>query len=164
MSKSTAIIRTAPLLIAAIILLASGAWGNTILQNGVITAEFDSKALVRITDAATSQTINFTGVSSSITIDSTAISTASLTPASTNVQTNSITYTYNVVGSRQLQVVYTLNSGWRFVCMQMFLTIPSGVTSRVNSVVSFTGNVTNAIYSVVEGPDPQAELHRDHVH
>ena len=160
--EQTPTTRRAPAIIicalAAMLSLSSATWGNTILQNGIITAEFDSKALVRITDAATSQTINFTGVSTSITIDSTAISTASLTPASTNVQTNSITYNYNVVGSRQLQVVYTLNSGWRFVCSQMFLTIPSGVTSRVNSVVSFTGNVTNAIYSVVRGSDPQADF------
>jgi len=143
--------------LAVMLSLSSGAWGNTILQNGIISAEFDSKALVRITDTATGLNMGFTGVSSSITVDSTTLNTATLTPSNTNVGSDSITYTY-VVGARQLQVVYELKSGWRFVCMRMFLTIPSGVTSRVNSVVSFTGNVTNAIYSVVKGLDHQAEF------
>lgn len=143
--------------ILVLIALAASAQAATVINNGTISAAFDSKAITSITDTSTGQTIGFTGASSSITVDGVKLDTATLTPSATGTTPDSVIYTYNV-GVRTLKVVYQLKPGWRFVNVQMFLTLPAGVTSRINSVVSFTGNITNSIYSVIQGQDPQANF------
>ena len=133
--------------IAAILfVLASAAGSNTFLNNGVMSAEFDTRGLVSLQDIALSKTWHFTNDNCSVTVGGVAINTSSLTPSVT-VQSDNISFLFTS-GNYQLKVIYELKAGWRFVSRRIQLTPTVAGTFRVNSVTGMTATVTESVSSV----------------
>ncbi|HEY3414939.1 MAG TPA: hypothetical protein VGM51_18045 [Armatimonadota bacterium] len=123
---------------------AAGFRGNAAtLDNGLVTARFDARGLVAVTDKASGNTVRFSGDSFALTLDGSVINGASA-PLAGGAQTHTgLVFAYNA-GGRAVEVVYELQPGWRFVSKQIRIPAVSGIT-RVNSVQVFAGRLLNPV-------------------
>lgn len=143
MMKRMFLSRCAAWLVAGLALVLSlSTWANTILNNGVVAAEFDARGLVSLEDAALGRTWHFTNDNCSVTIDGVPINTSLIVPA-VSAGSNSVTFLF-VAGNYQVRVIYELQAGWRFVSRQIQVAPGVPGTFRVNAVTAMSAKVLDA--------------------
>jgi hypothetical protein len=117
---------------------------NLTLNNGELAADFDDAGLARVTLLEAGQQVEFGGDSATLTVNGDKLAAPGLKRAATTRRKESIIYTY-AAGDRQLQVIYELKPGWRFVSKQLALTLPAGSTSRVDTVEMFRAGIKTPV-------------------
>ncbi len=103
------------------------------LKNDTLAAEFDAAGLVRLSDAATGQSLDLARDAATLTVNGETLAVPGLKLTAAKRHRGAVTYTY-AAGDKQLQVIYELKPGWHFVSKQLVLTLPSGSTCRVDAI------------------------------
>lgn len=137
----------ATLLLAAVRISAPAA--PVELANGRIRARFDDRGLAALYDAALNATFEFRADNFGIAIDGTTYDSAALSPPVLAREDGRLRYRY-AAGPYQVDAVYELRPGWRFVSKQLWITAPPGSRYRVNRVDVFR--------SAVSDPAPEGHL------
>jgi hypothetical protein len=117
------------------------------LDNGVLSASFDRKGLVKLTDAALKQDLDFTADHAVVQLDGVKLDTAGVEPRDVRRRGESLTYSYEING-RKLWVVYELKPAWRFLSKQVRMGFPSGFAGRIDSVEVLQGMLSNKVEKV----------------
>lgn len=120
------------------------------LDNGLLAAEFDATGLTRLGMVGDAASIAFTNDSASLEIAGEMLDVAGLKLTNTREDKQSLTYVY-ASGNRQLEVIYQLKPGWRFVTKQLRLTLPSGGTAKIDKVGVFGAEITNPVAQEIVG-------------
>ncbi len=93
------------------------------LSNGGLVADFDASGLVRIALANSSHSFSLAGDSAALTVDGETLDVRDLERVGITQRQDRIAYTY-ARGDKQLEVIYELKPGWRFVSKHLVLTLP----------------------------------------
>ena len=114
------------------------------LGNEEISAEFDEASLVRVSRLKSKQSLDFSGDSAVIMVGGEKLAVPGLKLTGTQRRKESVTYRY-AAGDKQLQVIYELKPGWRFLSKQLVLTLPSGSTGRVDAIEVLRAEILSPI-------------------
>ncbi len=106
------------------------------LENGNISADFDSSGLAQLTLLNSKQSLILANDSAMLTVNGERLAAPGLKLVDTKRQKESIVYTYQA-GDKQLRVIYELKPGWKFVSKQLVLTLPPGRTVRIDAAEAF---------------------------
>lgn len=126
--------------LAAAALVASVACGiafcaprSLTLHNSQVTAQFGDRGLSSIQDRALNKNIGFSGDSFSLTIDGHEISSDTLKDPAVKTDATSVRYLFDAP-PYQIEVVYSLSPGWRFVTKHLIVTTTSKREFRVDRI------------------------------
>jgi hypothetical protein len=138
MRHGTAIVLT------GILLLAAGNVGPAveILENEKIRADFDAGGLVSLCDKQLNQALSFSADHWSFIIDHHLVDSVHLEPRERVREPDGIRYVFRE-GSFDVNVVYQLKPGWRFITKQLFVANRKNDVYTVRHVDVFHGHLDN---------------------
>ncbi|MGA2259375.1 MAG: hypothetical protein ABSG53_32270, partial [Thermoguttaceae bacterium] len=113
------------------------------LDNGEISAVFDSRGLVQLA-LPNSPSLLLANDSALLTVNGEKLAAPDLRRLDAKQQKESVTYTYQA-GDKQLQVVYELKAGWKFVSKRLVLTLSPGSTIRVDAAEVFHAELKTSV-------------------
>ncbi len=112
------------------------------LENELVRAKFGEKSLVSFHDKALNKTLNFDSDYTSFIFDHNLISTEHLEPRECVRDGNTVRYTFRE-GAVDIEVVYELRPGWRFISKQLFFNNRKADVYTVRHVNVFQGRLAN---------------------
>jgi hypothetical protein len=115
----------------------------TVLSNGKIEAQFDDQGLISIHDKQLRQTVQFSGDHWSFIIDHSLVDSSILKAKKPTEEPGRIRYFFRE-GQFEVEVVYELKPGWRFVTKQLFVTNKKDDVYTVRHVNVFGGHLDNS--------------------
>jgi len=140
MNKLTKIIRTGSMIIVLCAITSAGSAET--LSNTKIKAEFNEKGLVSLYDKQLKQTIRFSRDHWSFIIDNSLVDSSILSAREHVQESNRMRYVFRE-GQFNIEVVYELKPGWRFITKQLFVTNKKDDVYTVRHVNVFHGHLDN---------------------
>lgn len=122
--------------------------GSLVLENGLLKAEFGNRGLSSLQDLATGARLEIGRDAWAVTIDGTRLSADDLRNAELKMEPSRLTFT-GAAGGWNVDLIYELKPGWRFVTKQVVLSSPGRPAYHVDSVEAFAARIA---------PAPVAEL------
>jgi len=113
-----------------------------VLKNEFIQVEFKEKGLVSIYDKQLKQSLLFSSDQWSFSIENNLVESQNLSPIEFIKETDRIRYLF-AEGEYDIEVVYELKPGWRFVSKQLFITDRKKEIYTINAVNVFHGRLNN---------------------
>jgi len=112
------------------------------LSNATVRAEFNEQGLVSLTDKRLEQTLHFAGDHWSFITDNTLVDSPILSAREHVPESGRIRYSFRE-GQFDVEVVYELKPGWRFITKQLFVTNKKDNVFTVRHVDVFHGHLNN---------------------
>lgn len=126
------------------------------LSNDDLVADFDASGLVRIALANSSHAFSLAGDSAALTVNGETLSVRDLERMGITRREDRIAYTY-ARGDKQLEVIYELKPGWRFVSKHLVLTLPLEASLRVDTVEALRAEIGTPIAPSTGPATPAAQ-------
>ena len=135
-------------LIGAVLLVgALPGFARETLENEVLRVEFDDQGLTALHDKTLGKTLAFAGDHFSIIVEHQLINSKHLKARQHTRTPDSLTYTFRE-GASDIQVVYALKPGWRFLTKQIRFTSRKDAIYTVGHVTVFQGRLNTPVKEV----------------
>jgi len=113
-----------------------------VLENEKLKVDFNKQGLVSVYDKELKEALKLSNEQWSFTIDNKTVESSNLSPTNDSYNSNRVSYSYSKSGY-EIEVVYELKPGWRFVSKQLFITNKNKDTYMVNAINVSHGQLTN---------------------
>ncbi len=136
--------RTAALLIGLVVLAASAAAEEFVLENGRLRAEFNDRGLVALSDVRTGRRVAFSADPTGVAIDAQRVAVDGLGPAEVETKPAKLTFRY-VRDPYTFDVAYELRPGWAFLSKQLVVTSAGRSSFRLKDVALFEAKLDQPV-------------------
>lgn len=115
-----------------------------VLENQIVKANFNNRGLISFYDKKLQKALKFSGDQWSFIINNDLIESKNLSPVKHLKKPDKINY-YFAEGGYDIEVVFELKPGWRFISKQLFITNKNNGKYTVNAIDVFSSHLTNPI-------------------
>lgn len=133
----------AALLAASVLPSAARAQSSLVLENGRLRAEFGDRGLASLRSLETGARLQFGRDAWAVTIDGVRLAAGDLRNAELKIEPSRLTYSYAAAGWN-VDLVYELKPGWRFLTKQVILASPGRPAYHVDTVEAFAARIDPA--------------------
>ena len=123
--------------------MTASALATEVLENSKIKVEFNQTGLISLFDKQVKQALTLSSDQWAVTIDDNQIQSQNVSSADWMKESGRMRYVFTE-GEYEIEVIYELKPGWRFISKQLFITSKNKDEYIVNSVTVIQGHLKNS--------------------